>query len=108
MALLRLSEEQSRRESERLLALHGASSALAAHTATPAAVLDQILSSAVTLLHAGSGSLYRWDAEAAILRCVRNWGVPAADTTPDLGMNEGLAGGTFGQGTAIICNDSSA
>jgi len=108
MARLRLSEKQSRRESERLLALHGASSALAAHTATPTAVLDQILSSAVTLLHAGSGSLYRWDAEALILRCVRNWGVPAADTTPDLRINEGLAGQTFGQGAPVICNDYGA
>ncbi|MGI9148853.1 MAG: diguanylate cyclase domain-containing protein, partial [Chloroflexota bacterium] len=105
MGLLRLSEEQSRRESERLMALHGASSALAAHSAAPEAVLDQILSSAVTLLHAGSGSLYRWDAEASLLRCVRNCGVPAADTTPDLRINEGLAGRTFGQSAPLICND---
>ncbi|MDQ6669775.1 MAG: diguanylate cyclase [Chloroflexota bacterium] len=108
MALLRLSEDQSRRESERLLALHAASSALSAHSATPEAVLDQILSSAVTLLHAGSGSLYRWDAEASLLRCVRNWGVPAADTTPDLRINEGLAGRTFGQGSPLILNDYAA
>jgi len=108
MALLRLSEKQSRRESERLLALHDASSALSAHTATPSAVLDQILSSAVTLLHAGSGSIYRWDAGASLLRCVRNWGVPAADTTPDLRIDEGLAGQTFGRGQPVICNDYGA
>src|SRR4030088_3611968 len=38
MALLRLREEQSRRQSERLLALPGASSALAAHPSPPAEV----------------------------------------------------------------------
>jgi diguanylate cyclase (GGDEF)-like protein len=105
MALLRTSEKQSRRESERLLALHAASSALSAHTATPSAVLDQILSSAVTLLHASSGSIYRWDADASLLRCVRNWRIPAADTTPDLRVNEGIAGQAFGRGAPIICND---
>jgi diguanylate cyclase (GGDEF)-like protein len=108
MARLRLSEKQSRRESERLLALHAASSALTAHSATPSEVLDQILSSAVKLLHAGSGSLYRWDPDASLLRCVRNWGVPAVDTTPDLRINEGLAGRTFGLGTTVICNDYTA
>ena len=60
------------RESERLLALHRASTALAAQTAEPDAVLDEVLRSAVDLLEAGSASLYLWDAEAALLRCVRN------------------------------------
>jgi diguanylate cyclase (GGDEF)-like protein len=105
MALLRLSDKQSRRESERLLALHAASSALSAHTATPSAVLDQILSSAVTLLHASSGSIYRWDADASFLRCVRNWRVPEAEITPDLRVDEGIAGQAFGRGAPVICND---
>src|SRR5687767_882045 len=60
------------RESERLLALHRASTALTAQTAEPDAVLDEVLRSAVDLLEAGSASLYLWDADAEILRCVRN------------------------------------
>src|SRR4051794_8452204 len=67
-------------ESERLLALHRASTALAAQTAEPDAVLDEVLRSAVDLLDAGSASLYLWDAEAELLRCVRNWRVPPEDT----------------------------
>ena len=93
------------RESERLLALHRASTALAAQTAEPDAVLDEVLRSAVDLLEAGSASLYLWDAEAELLRCVRNWRVPPEDTTPDLRMGEALAGRTLAGAEPLVVND---
>jgi hypothetical protein len=76
------------RDAERLLALYRASAALTAQTAEPDAVLDEVLRSAVRLLDAGSGSLYRWDPAAEILRCVRNWQIPPEDTTPDMKWGE--------------------
>jgi signal transduction histidine kinase len=93
------------RESERLLALHRASTALTAQTAEPDAVLHEVLHSAVELLEAGSASLYLWDAEAELLRCVRNWQVPPEDSTPDVLMGEALAGRTLAQGEPIVVND---
>ncbi len=93
------------RESERLLALHRASTALAAQTAEPDAVLDEVLRSAVDLLEAGSASLYLWDAEAELLRCVRNWRVPPRDTTPDLRLGEALAGRTLAGTGPLVVND---
>ena len=102
---LRDSEARLRRESERLLALRRASTALAAQTSEPDSVLDEILRSAVTLLGAGSASLYGWDEAAGLVRCVRNWQVPAEDATPDVQVGEGLAGQTFAQGEPMIVND---
>jgi signal transduction histidine kinase/ActR/RegA family two-component response regulator len=93
------------RESERLLALYRASAALTAQTAEPDAVLDEVLRSAVRLLDAGSASLYLWDANAELLRCVRNWQVPAEDTTPDVRMGEALAGRTMALGEPLVVND---
>jgi diguanylate cyclase (GGDEF)-like protein len=88
----------------RLLALHGASVLLAAQR-RPAAVLEQILQQAVTLLGAGSGTFYRWDADAGLLRCLYNWRVPAHDGTPDQRPGEGLAGQAFARQAALIVND---
>ena len=93
------------RESDRLLALHRASTALAAQTAEPDAVLDEVLRSAVDLLDAGSASLYLWDAGADLLRCVRNWRVPPEDTTPDLRIGEALAGRAFAGAEPLVVND---
>lgn len=104
-AALRASEARLKQESERLLALHEASSLLAAQTADADEVLDQVLRSAVNLLGGGSGSLYRWDAAAGLLRCVRNWQVPARDVTPDVRPGEGLAGHTFLSDEPVIVND---
>jgi signal transduction histidine kinase len=92
------------RESERLLALHQASNVLAAQT-DPDTVLEEILRHAVGLLGGGSGSFYRWDPEAGVLRCVHNWQVPAGDPTPDVRMGEGVAGRTFAQMKPLIIND---
>jgi HAMP domain-containing protein len=80
---LRESEARYQRESLRLLALHEASTMIA-QSATPDHLLQEILRNAVTLAGADSGSAYRWDAEAGLLRCIRNWNVPAVDTTPNL------------------------
>ncbi len=94
----------SRAGEARLLALHGASVLLAAQR-RPAAVLEQILQQAVTLLGAGSGTFYRWDADAGMLRCLYNWRVPAHDGTPDQRPGEGLAGQTFARQAALIVNE---
>jgi signal transduction histidine kinase len=104
-ATLGESEARPQRESERLLALHRASTGLAAQTAEPDTVLDEVLRSATALLGAGGASLYRWDRRAELLRCVRSWQVPAGDTTPDVRHGEGLAGQTFAQGRPVVVND---
>ena len=104
-AALRASELRLQRESERLLALHAASTLLSGRAAEPDAVVDQILRSAAGLVGASSASLYRWDAGAGLLRCIRNHAVPPTDTTPDLAPGEGLGGGTFALGEPLVVND---
>jgi signal transduction histidine kinase/CheY-like chemotaxis protein/HPt (histidine-containing phosphotransfer) domain-containing protein len=102
---LRAREQQLQDESRRLLALHDASTALAAQSGTRDAILQEILRSAVSLVGADSGSLFRWDAEAGLLRCLRSWNVPAADPTPDTRPGEGLVGQAFVGLTAVVVND---
>ncbi|MGE3270838.1 MAG: GAF domain-containing protein, partial [Chloroflexota bacterium] len=104
-AVLQERERRYQAESRRLLALHDAATVLAAHADTPTTILQEILRSAVTLVGADSGSLYRWDADAGLLRCVRNWNVPSADTTPDVRPGEGLAGQAFSSLKPLIVND---
>ncbi|MDQ6669184.1 MAG: EAL domain-containing protein [Chloroflexota bacterium] len=103
--VLAASEARAQRESERLLALHHASTLLATQTAVPGAVLEEVLRSAVTLLQGTAASLYHWDPADAVLRCVSNWNVPLEDVTPDVHPDEGLAGHTFSQGAPLIVND---
>jgi signal transduction histidine kinase/CheY-like chemotaxis protein/HPt (histidine-containing phosphotransfer) domain-containing protein len=98
-------ERRSQDEARRLLALHDASLALAAPAGAPDAVHQQILRGAVGLVGADSGSLYRWDAEAGLLRCVRAWNVPAEAATPDLRPDEGLAGRAFSGHRPVIVED---
>lgn len=100
----RESEARVRQESDRLLALHRASTAVSAQGAD-AKVFELILHSAVELAGASSGSLYRWDADAGVLRCVVNWRVPSRDTTPDCRPGEGVAGRTFAAGGPLIINN---
>ncbi len=88
----------------RLLALHEASVTLAAQR-DPRRVLERTLQSAVTLLGAGSGTFYQWDAAAGLLRCAYNWRVPTSDTTPDQRPGEGLAGNAFARRETLIVND---
>ncbi|MCC6174332.1 MAG: GAF domain-containing protein [Chloroflexi bacterium] len=96
--------EARTRESDRLLALHRASTELATHTDT-STVIQSILRNAVTLLGGGSGSFFRWDAEAGLLRRVQSWQTPEFDTSSDVRPGEGLAGLAFAQGRPIIVND---
>ena len=101
----RVRAEAALRSSEaQLLALHAASVTLAAQR-DPRMVLEQALQSAVTLLGAGSGTFYQWDAAAGLLRCAYNWRVPAIDTTPDQRPGEGLAGQAFVRREPLIVND---
>jgi signal transduction histidine kinase/DNA-binding response OmpR family regulator len=102
---LQESEARYQRESRRLLALHDASTTIATQSATPELLLQEILRSAVTLVGADSGSVYQWDDEAAILRCRRNWNVPATDTTPDVQPGEGLAGQSFVHLEPLVVNE---
>ncbi|MCC7368437.1 MAG: GAF domain-containing protein, partial [Chloroflexi bacterium] len=92
-----IEERDCRYESEtrRMLLLHEASATLAASSGAPDAIIVQILRSTVGLVGADSASLYRWDAEAGLLRCVRNWNVPALDLTPDVRPGEGIVGIAF-------------
>jgi signal transduction histidine kinase len=92
-------------ESERLLALHRASTALAAQTTDPDALLDEVLRSTVELLDAGGASLYLWDAEAELLQCVRTWRVSPMDASADVLVGDTLAGRTLARGEPIVAND---
>ena len=98
-------EREYRDEARRLLALHEASTALATQAGTPDASLQEILRSAVSLVGADSGSLYRWDADAGLLRCIRNWNVPASEPTPDTHPGLGLVGRTFSGLETVVVND---
>jgi diguanylate cyclase (GGDEF)-like protein len=102
---LRNTAERLQLESQRLLALHRASTVLAAQTADAGAVLDEVLRSAVSLTGATSGSLYRWDPQAGLLRSVRNRDISESHATPDVRPGEGLAGTTFSNGEPLIVND---
>ena len=75
-----------------MLALHHASTFLAAQTAEPDAVLDEVLHSALTLLHGAAAALYQWDAAAGLLHCVRNFGPGFDDGAVDVHPGQGLAG----------------
>ncbi|MFN8524413.1 MAG: GAF domain-containing sensor histidine kinase [Chloroflexota bacterium] len=96
--------EARQRDSDRLLELHRASTEVASLTDSHA-VVDAILRSAVTLLGAGSGAFYRWDAQAGVLRRVQSWQAPDADVTTSVQPGEGLAGQTFSEGRPVIVND---
>lgn len=102
---VRAARQAAERETERLLALHRASTALASPTADLDQVVSDILKSAADLVGAEAASLYRWDADAGLLRCVHNLGVPGNDPTPDMPPGTGLAGRTFATGAPIIVND---
>jgi PAS domain S-box-containing protein len=102
---LRASECKLRRESERLLALHRASTLIASQPTGPDDVVDEILRSASGLLGASSASLYRWDADAGLLRCLRSHNVPETSSPPDFIPGHGISGRAFAQGETIVVND---
>jgi signal transduction histidine kinase len=99
--------ESRERESDRLLALHRASTELATHTDTNT-VIESILHNAVTLLGGGSGSFFRWDADAGVLRRVQSWQTPDVESSSEFRPGEGLAGLAFSEAKPIIINDYQA
>jgi diguanylate cyclase (GGDEF)-like protein len=102
---LRVGAARLRLESDRMLALHRASTVLAGQTGDASAVFDEVLNSAVTLIGAGSGSLHRWLPDEGVLRAVRSRDVSERHETPDLRPGIGLAGQTFSRGEPLIVND---
>lgn len=96
--------ESRERESNRLMALHRASTELATHTDSHT-VIQSILRNATTLLGGGSGSFFRWDPEAGLLRRVQTWQTPDVDTSMDVRPGEGLAGLAFAEAKPVIIND---
>ena len=99
--------ESRERESDRLLALHRASTELATHTDTHT-VIESILHNAVTLLGGGSGSFFHWDADAGVLRRVQTWQTPDVESSSEFRPGEGLAGLAFSEAKPIIINDYQA
>jgi signal transduction histidine kinase len=99
--------ESRERESNRLMALHRASTELATHTDTHT-VIQSILRNAVTLLGGGSGSFFRWDPEAGLLRRVQTWQTPDVDSSFEVRPGEGLAGLAFAEAKPVIINDYQA
>ncbi|MFN8526109.1 MAG: ATP-binding protein [Chloroflexota bacterium] len=99
------SQRKLQAESDRLVALHRASSHMAAPGADAEAVIDEILKTAGELIRADSGSLYRWDADASLLRCVRSWQTDREVPVPDLAPGHGLAGQAWVQRKAVVVSD---
>jgi signal transduction histidine kinase len=99
--------ESRERESDRLLALHRASAELATHTDTHT-VIESILRNAVVLLGGGSGSFFRWDPEAGVLRRVQSWQTADTDNSAEFRPGEGLAGLAFSKAKPVIINDYQA
>jgi signal transduction histidine kinase len=91
------------RENQRMLALHRASTLIAAET-DPTEVLREILEAAGALLGRGSASLYRWDDRAGVLRHAES--VRAERGVPHvLRAGEGVTGQAFLTQKAVIVND---
>ncbi len=95
--------EARQRESERMLALHHASS-LVAGEMDPSEVLGEILDATAALLGRGVAALYRWDDRAQVLRLAED--VRAAPGTAKvIGAGEGVGGQAFASGKPVIVND---
>ena len=95
--------EARKRENERMLALHHASTLLAGQD-DPSAVLPELLKAAVSLLGQGSASLYRWDENAGVLRAVENYNAEHA-VTAVLRPGQGVPGEAFLRQAPFIVND---
>jgi signal transduction histidine kinase len=91
------------RESERMLALHRASTLIASET-DPIAVLGEILKAAATLLGRGSATIYRWDPIAGVLRHAES-ARPERDAPLVLRAGQGIGGQAFATQKAVIAND---
>ncbi len=91
------------RESERMLALHRASTLIASET-DPIAVLGEILEAAATLLGRGSASIYRWDPVAGVLRHAES-ARPERGAPQVLRAGQGITGQAFVTQKPVIVND---
>ena len=91
------------RENQRMLALHRASTLIAAET-DPTEVLREILEAAGTLLGRGSALLYRWDEQAGLLRHADSTGGERS-APPVLRAGEGVTGQAFVTQKPVIVND---
>ncbi len=91
------------RENRRMLALHRASTLVAAQT-DPRAVLRHVLEAAGSLLGRGSAALYRWDDHARVLRLAETVS-PDRSTPPMLRPGEGVGGRAFLDLKPVIVND---
>jgi signal transduction histidine kinase len=91
------------RENQRMLALHRASTLIAAET-DPTEVLREILEAAGTLLGRGSALLYRWDEQAGLLRHADSMGGERS-APPVLRAGEGVTGQAFVTQKPVIVND---
>jgi signal transduction histidine kinase len=91
------------RENQRMLALHRASTLIAAET-DPIDVLREILEAAGALIGRGNASLYRWDEQAGVLRHAESArterGAPQV-----LRAGEGVTGQAFLTQKPVIVND---
>jgi signal transduction histidine kinase len=92
------------RENQRMLALHRASTLIAAET-DPAEVLREILEAAGSLLGRGSASLYRWDEIAGVLRLAESVRAERGGAPRVLRAGEGVTGQAFLTLKPVIVND---
>ena len=91
------------RESERMLALHRASTLIAAET-DPSEVLGEILGAAAALLGRGVAALYRWDEVGGVLRLAENVHA-ATGTAAVIRPGQGAGGLAFATQQPVIVND---
>jgi signal transduction histidine kinase len=92
------------RENQRMLALHRASTLIAAET-EPTEVLREILDAAASLIGRGSASLYRWDEHAGLLRLAESVRAERDIAPPLLRAGEGVCGQAFLTLKPVIVND---
>src|SRR4051812_47671778 len=92
------------REHDRLLALHRVSTLVAGQRKIED-VLREALQGAVSLIGAGAGAVYRWDADRGVLRPYQTFGMHESSVPTQLAPGEGIAGQVFVQQTTIVEND---
>jgi signal transduction histidine kinase len=92
------------RENQRMLALHRASTLIAAET-DPTHVLREILDAAGSLIGRGSASLYRWDERASLLRLAESVRAERDIAPRVLHAGEGVCGQAFLTLKPVIVND---
>ncbi len=89
---------------ERLIALHRASTALAAQTAEIDRVVDEILKYAVSLM-CPAAALCRWDADTGVLRVIRTTESDSEMWLATVPSGVGLAGRAYAEGKIQVAND---